>query len=172
MANDVEYTYENFGDFANYVMQHDILIETLTVRETLRFAANLKLNASSEEKEEAILDLVRHLKLEDCLDTIVGGHLLKGISGGEKKRTSIAFELITDPQVILLDEPTSGLDSLTSFIIVRHLHDLARLRNKTIAMTIHQPGPEIFKLFDKLILMVEGRIIYQGLASSATAYFA
>lgn len=87
------------------------------------------------------MELVRQLKLEDCLDTIVGGLMLKGISGGERKRTSIAFELITDPHVILLDEPTSGLDSLTSFIIVRHLHDLARSRNKTIVMTIHQPGP-------------------------------
>jgi ATP-binding cassette subfamily G (WHITE) protein 2 len=66
------------------------------------------------------------LKLEKCLDVIVGGILLKGISGGEKKRTSIAFELISDPQVIMLDEPTSGLDSLTSFIIVRYMKKLAQ----------------------------------------------
>jgi ABC-type multidrug transport system ATPase subunit len=61
------------------------------------------------------------MKLEKCMDVLVGGHLLKGISGGEKKRTSIAFELISDPQVIMLDEPTSGLDSLTSFVIVNYL---------------------------------------------------
>jgi ABC-type multidrug transport system ATPase subunit len=90
-ANDLEYSYENFGDFANYVMQHDILIETLTVRETLMFAANLKLKVSEREKEEAITELVRQLKLENCLDVLVGGYMLKGISGGEKKRTSIAF---------------------------------------------------------------------------------
>jgi len=65
------------------------------------------------------------MKLENCLDTKVGGQLIKGISGGEKKRTSIAFELISDPQVIILDEPTSGLDSLTSFIIVDYLSKLA-----------------------------------------------
>lgn len=71
----------------------------------------------------------------------------------------------------MLDEPTSGLDSLTSFIIVRYLSDLAHKRNKTIIMTIHQPNTEIFNIFDKLVLMVEGRLIYQGPASSATAYF-
>jgi ABC-type multidrug transport system ATPase subunit len=65
------------------------------------------------------------MKLEKCLDVVVGGPILKGISGGEKKRTSIAFELISDPQVIALDEPTSGLDSLTSYIIVAHLARLA-----------------------------------------------
>jgi len=59
------------------------------------------------------------------MDVLVGGALVKGISGGERKRTSIAFELISDPQVIMLDEPTSGLDSLTSFIIVRYLKKLA-----------------------------------------------
>jgi ABC-type lipopolysaccharide export system ATPase subunit len=62
---------------------------------------------------------------------------------GEKKRTSIAYELISDPPVIMLDEPTSGLDSLTSYVIVKHLSDLARDRNKTVIMTIHQPNSEI-----------------------------
>ena len=65
--------------------------------------------------------LARSMKLEKCLETLIGDRLVKGISGGEKKRTSIAFELISDPQVIMLDEPTSGLDSLTSFVIVNHL---------------------------------------------------
>jgi len=69
--------------------------------------------------------LANELKLEKCLDTKVGGYLVKGISGGEKKRTSIAFELISDPQVLMLDEPTSGLDSLTSYIIVRYMKRLA-----------------------------------------------
>lgn len=78
------------------------------------------------------------------MDVLVGGHLLKGISGGEKKRTSIAFELISDPTVIMLDEPTSGLDSLTSFIIVDYLSELAHKQNKTVLMTIHQPNSEIF----------------------------
>ena len=60
------------------------------------------------------------------MDTLVGTNMIKGISGGERKRTSIGFELISDPDVIILDEPTSGLDSLTSFVIVQYLHNLAR----------------------------------------------
>ena len=78
------------------------------------------------------------------MNTVVGNHLIKGISGGEKKRTSIAFELISDPQVIVLDEPTSGLDSLTSFVIIQYLKNLALNQNKTVIMTIHQPNSDIF----------------------------
>ena len=92
----------------------------------------------------------------------MGGQLIKGVSGGEKKRTSIAFELISDPSVLVLDEPTSGLDSLTSFIICRHLKRLTAEYGKTIFMTIHQPNSEIYQLFDQLMLMVEGQFIYQG----------
>ena len=107
-------------------MQTDILMATLTVRETLEFAANLKLDCPDEEKKIRVEKLSKQLKLEKCMDTLVGSHLIKGISGGEKKRTSIAFELISDPDVLILDEPTSGLDSLTSFIIVQYLQYLAR----------------------------------------------
>jgi len=64
---------------------------------------------------------------------------VKGISGGEKKRTSIAFELMSDPQVVALDEPTSGMDSLTSYIIINYLKSLVR-EGKTIFLTIHQPN--------------------------------
>ena len=89
------------------------------------FAADLKLNKSAEEKKKRVMELARNMKLDKCLETLVGGQLIKGISGGEKKRTSIAFELISDPQVIMLDEPTSGLDSLTSFVIIDYLKKLA-----------------------------------------------
>ena len=64
--------------------------------------------------------------------------------------------MISDPQVLILDEPTSGLDSLTAFIIVQYLHNLATKENKTIIMTIHQPNSDIFELMDQLILLVEG----------------
>lgn len=111
------------------------------------------------------------MKLEKCMDVLVGGQSIKGISGGEKKRTSIAFELISDPQVIILDEPTSGLDSLTSFIIVDYLRKLAHDRNRTVLMTIHQPGTDIYELFDRLFLMVEGKMVYQGAADKAVLYF-
>lgn len=82
MANNVPYSYDNFGDFANYVMQTDVLLQTLTVRETLEFAANLKLNESTEVKKHRMEELCNRLKLEKCLDVIVGGPLIKGVSGG------------------------------------------------------------------------------------------
>ena len=93
---------------------------------------------------------------------MVGGDILKGILGGERKRTSIAFELISNPTVMFLDEPTSGLDSLTTFIIVQYLRKLAKEENKNMIMTIHQPSSELFYLFDELVLMAEGEIVYQG----------
>ena len=114
---------------------------------------------------------MKQLKLEQCADVLVGSSDIKGISGGEKKRTSIAFELISDPSVLLLDEPTSGLDSLTAFVIVRNLRELAVKKGKNIIMTIHQPSAEIFALFDRLVLMAEGSIIYQGAAAQAIPYF-
>jgi ABC-type multidrug transport system ATPase subunit len=73
--------------------------------------------------------------------------------------------------VVALDEPTSGQDSLTSFIIVNELKTLAR-SGKTIFLTIHQPNNEIYALFDTLLLMAEGRIVYQGAASASLGYFA
>lgn len=161
-GNDFEYGYDNFGDFANYVMQEDVLLQSLTVRETLEYVAALKLTIPYEERKERIVELVNNLKLEKCIDTLVGGTLLKGVSGGERKRTSIAFELISNPSVIILDEPTSGLDSLTAYIICSYLQKLSKRDNKTVIMTIHQPNSEIFNLFDRLILLVGGRGVYQG----------
>ena len=73
--------------------------------------------------------------------------------------------------MLILDEPTSGLDSLTSFIIIQYLKQLTSEEGKTIFMTIHQPNTEIYQLFDKLMLMIEGRFIYQGSAAEAPAYF-
>lgn len=90
-----------------------------------------------------------------CADTRIGGVMLKGISGGERKRTSIGYELITDPSLVLLDEPTSGLDSTTAAKITKILKKEAST-GKTIVATIHQPSSEIFNMFDRLILLHDG----------------
>ena len=111
------------------------------------------------------------MKLEKCAETLVGGQIIKGISGGERKRTSIAFELVSNPSVIILDEPTSGLDSLTAYIICSYLGKLAKEENKTVIMTIHQPGAELFNLFDRLILLAEGEMVYQGKTKDTIEYF-
>lgn len=95
--------------------------------------------------------------------------LLKGISGGERKRTSIGYELITDPVIILLDEPTSGLDSSTALRIVNLLKKEAN-RGKTVITTIHQPSGQIFMTFDRLLLLQDGYQLYQGPVSETIGY--
>ena len=100
-----------FAKYASYVMQDDVVFAYFTVKEALTFAARLKLNISEEEQDCRVQQLIEDLGLEDCKDTQVGSVMKKLISGGERKRTAIGVELITDPKVILLDEPTSGLDS-------------------------------------------------------------
>ena len=102
---------ETFSRFGAYVMQDDMLFEYFTVREALEFAAMMKLNLSQEDRTERVDEIIEELGLQDCQGTAIGGELRKTISGGERKRTSIGVELITDPSLLVLDEPTSGLDS-------------------------------------------------------------
>lgn len=95
---------------------------------------------------------------------------MKGISGGERKRTSIGVELITNPSLIFLDEPTTGLDSFTATQVMRTLRDLAN-SGRTVVQTIHQPNSEIYDLFDKLMLLAGGKVLYFNKASLAIDYF-
>lgn len=110
------------------------------MKEALTFAARLKLNIPVEEQDKRIDHLIHRLGLDKCKNTIVGTAIKKTISGGERKRTSIGVELITDPSVILLDEPTSGLDSFMAKSVCKLLQDLAHNEGKTIIATIHQPS--------------------------------
>ena len=128
------------------------------------------MKADKEAKTARVNKLLRELKLESAADILVGGPFLKGISGGQRKRVSIAVELITDPSVLMLDEPTSGLDSFTSFLIIALLKKYAR-GGKTILFTIHQPNADIFEQFDRLLLLVEGNLIYQGQCANSLKYF-
>ena len=98
-------------------MQNDVLLETMTPREAFTFVANFKY-ADPEIKQRRIEETIKSMKLEKCQNSFIGGVSKKGISGGEKKRTSIGFELVSNPSCILLDEPTSGLDSFTAFYIM------------------------------------------------------
>jgi ABC-type multidrug transport system ATPase subunit len=96
---------------------------------------------------------------------------VKGVSGGERKRTSIGVELITDPSLIFLDEPTTGLDSFTATSVMETLGDLARKDNRTVISTIHQPNSDIFEMFDLLMLLAKGKIIYFNKASLSVDFF-
>ncbi|CAD8074233.1 unnamed protein product [Paramecium primaurelia] len=170
LANGNHYDSEKFARFSGYVMQNDILFATLTVKETLEFVANLKYT-NENEKISRVNYALKTLKLEKCQNTLIGNELLKGISGGERKRTSIGVELVRDPQCILLDEPTSGLDSFTAFVIINLLKKLSVVSKRTIIFTIHQPSSDIYLLFDQIFLLAKGRFVYQGPKEKMIDYF-
>ena len=153
-------------------MQDDKLFETMTPRELLTFSANLRLSQETkpEDKKRAVSWVIERLGLGGCADTRVGGTLARGISGGERKRTSIGYELITNPSLLFLDEPTSGLDSYNALILIECLRDLAH-EGHTVLCTIHQPSSDIFALFDKLLLLAKGKMVYHGDASKSIDYF-
>jgi ABC-type multidrug transport system ATPase subunit len=98
--------------FQAYVTQDDNLIGTLTVRETISYSACLRLpdKMLREEKQALVEGTIVEMGLQDCADTVVGNWHLRGISGGEKRRVSIALEILMRPRLLFLDEPTSGLD--------------------------------------------------------------
>eukprot|EP00300_Choanocystis_sp_HF-7_P020304 c20562_g1_i1.p1 GENE.c20562_g1_i1~~c20562_g1_i1.p1 ORF type:complete len:617 (+),score=147.92 c20562_g1_i1:63-1853(+) len=146
-----------------YVMQEDALFGTLTPRECLRFSAALRLpsTVTPAQRESLVKDMILDLGLTTCADTLVGNALIKGISGGEKKRTSVGVELVTGPQLVFLDEPTSGLDSFSAYQCVDLLRRVAS-KGSSVLCTIHQPSSEVFAMFDYCILMKDGVVIYHG----------
>ena len=156
------------------VWQEDLLLPNLTVRETVTFAARLKTpkHLSDEEVDELVDETLAQLGLTDVKDSLIGsssGGSGRGISGGERKRVSVAVELVAKPSVLLLDEPTSGLDSSTALQLMLTLKDLAAMGH-AIAVVIHQPRTSIFDLFDNLLLLEKGRVVYEGKASEVKSY--
>jgi ABC-type multidrug transport system ATPase subunit len=113
---------------------------------------------------------VDELGLRDAADTVVGGPLRKGISGGERRRLSIGCVLVTLPSVLILDEPTSGLDAFTSYLLLRTLSQLAR-RGRTIVVSIHAPRSDAFELFDRIALLSKGRVVYSGRRGACLPWF-
>lgn len=162
---------KDFGKFGGYVMQDDVLFATLTCEEAITFAARLTNSETGEDLSRKVDLVIESLGLLKCRKTLVGSQMIKGLSGGERKRTAIGVELITNPSILFLDEPTSGLDSFTANKIVKLLVEQSRL-GKTVVATIHQPSSDTFALFDKLLLLMDGYPIYQGSAKNACDYFA
>ena len=115
---------------------------TETPRELLTFGTKLRTEYDNETIKVRVQTLIARLGLEKCQDTIVGGFYVKGLSGGERKRTSIGYELVTNPKVLLLDEPTSGLDSSTAYSIGLLLKKEAE-RGCSILCTIHSPSSDL-----------------------------
>ena len=161
---------DDFGTYGAYVMQTDIMFPTLTCEEVLRFSAQLKTNLKGRELDRKIEEVINIFSLNKCRKTYIGDGEIKGLRPGDKKKTAIATQFITDPAVLFLDEPTSGLDSFTALKIVELLVKQSR-KDKTIIATIHQPNSSAFSLFDRLYLLMDGHLIYQGYAKEAANYF-
>jgi ABC-type multidrug transport system ATPase subunit/ABC-type multidrug transport system permease subunit len=149
-----------------YVAQQDALHESSTVREALMFSARLRC-ASHPYKDniEKVNDLIQELGLTSCAD-----RKISTLSGGERRRTSIGIELVADPSILFLDEPTSGLDSFAAKQVLGLLQRVAQAGN-TVLFTIHQPSSDVFRSFDRLILLHKGQMMYQGMTKTVTMDF-
>lgn len=156
-----------------YIQQDDLFIGSLSAREHLIFQAMLRLdrNMPYRQKLQKVDEVIEDLSLTKCRNTVIGvTGRIKGLSGGERKRLAFASEALTDPSLLMCDEPTSGLDSFMAHNVLQVLKRLAR-KDKTVILTIHQPSSEIFGLFDKLLLMAEGRVAFLGTPDEASDFF-
>ena len=163
---------EEVAGLIGHVSQDDLLIEELSVYQNLYYNAKLCFdNYSEEQLVEAVDRVLENLGLIEIKDIQVGSPLNKKISGGQRKRLNIALELIREPAVLFLDEPTSGLSSRDSENIMDLLKELS-FKGKLVFVVIHQPSSDIFKMFDKLIILdTGGYIIYNGDPIDSIIYF-
>ncbi|KAJ6569618.1 P-loop containing nucleoside triphosphate hydrolase protein [Mycena capillaripes] len=156
-----------------FVRQNDYLLPHLTVRETLTFSAALRLPKTVDNNtvRQIVDQTIEELGLKECADTVVGGVFRKGISGGERRRLSIGCVLVTMPSVLILDEATTGLDATTSFLLLQTLSDLAKRHSRTIILSLHAPRSDAFALFDRLMVLSKGDVMYSGRASDSLGWF-
>ena len=155
-----------------YVSQDDLLIEELTVFQNLYFNTKLCFGQyTDDEIRQKTCEVLHNLGLYEIRDMKVGSPLNKKISGGQRKRLNIALEMIRQPAILFLDEPTSGLSSRDSDNIMDLLKELS-LKGKLVFVVIHQPSSDIFKMFDRLLILDQGGyLIYNGNPVDATLYF-
>ncbi|KAK7203982.1 transporter, ABC superfamily [Myxozyma melibiosi] len=174
LVNGYKVTDDQFKGIIGFVDQEDALMPTLTVYETILNSALLRLpkTMSRDAKHLRVLETMNELGIIDIKDQVIGWEGRRGISGGEKRRVAIACELVTSPSIIFLDEPTSGLDSFNAYNVIESLKTLAQNYKRTVIFTIHQPRSNIVALFDRLLLLSHGEVVYSGLEAECQAYFA
>ena len=156
-----------------YVPQFDFLLPTLTVAETLRYSALLRLPASTAPADIAarVAATIEELGLTHVSGAQVGGSSgIRGVSGGERRRVTIGMELVIDPAIIVLDEPTSGLDSHTALNLMVTLKAVAAA-GRIVMLSFHQPSPAMFDLLDRSFLMARGNVLYSGPPSGVPSFF-
>ena len=169
---DINKNKEKLSGVIGFVPQDDLLIEELTVYQNLYYNAKLCFDDFSEtDLEKAVTKILEDLDLIEIKNLTVGDVLNKFISGGQRKRLNIALELIREPSVLFVDEPTSGLSSMDSEIVMDLLKQQA-LKGKLVIINIHQPSSDIYKMFDKLLILDRGGyLIYYGNPVEAVVYF-
>jgi ABC-type multidrug transport system ATPase subunit len=155
-----------------FVPQDDLLIEELTVWQNLYYSARMCLDNLPESKLLGVVNkTLAELDLEEIRNLKVGSSLNKVISGGQRKRLNIALELIREPTILFVDEPTSGLSSVDSEIVMNLLKEQTD-RGKLVIINIHQPGSDLYKMFDKIMIIDKGGYqIFYGDPSEAIVYF-
>ncbi|KAL9245486.1 hypothetical protein vseg_019132 [Gypsophila vaccaria] len=171
-ANDRKHTKHTLK-LTGFVTQDDVLYPHLTVRETLVYCALLRLPYALDlsEKISTVDSVIAELSLSKCQHTIIGNSFIRGVSGGERKRVSIAHEMLINPSLLILDEPTSGLDSTAAHRLVSSLEGLARRGGKTVVMSVHQPSSRVYQMFDSVLVLCEGHPVYFGKGCDAMTYF-
>ncbi|KAG9765708.1 putative ABC transporter, partial [Aureobasidium melanogenum] len=173
LVNGARVSAPDYKKLTSFVEQEDMLVGCLTVRETFDFAARLSLPRYTLKNEEGsrVQTLIDSFGLKKQADTLIGTSIRKGISGGQKRRVSVASQLITTPSILFLDEPTSGLDSVASLQVVSLLKTYAQKHKLIVVASIHQPSAATFQLFDKLLLLSQVQTCYFGSVSKASSYF-
>ncbi|CAH2107999.1 unnamed protein product [Euphydryas editha] len=147
-----------FRKLSRYIMQDDLLQPLITVQEAMTIAADLKLgnDINKETKTIIVEEIIHLLRLSKARNTST-----ERLSGGERKRLSIALELLNNPPVIFLDEPTTGLDDVASSTCVSLLKRVAR-GGRTVICSLHTPSARIFSVFDHVYVVADGKCAYQG----------
>eukprot|EP00388_Colpodella_angusta_P039228 GDKK01046755.1.p1 GENE.GDKK01046755.1~~GDKK01046755.1.p1 ORF type:complete len:978 (-),score=280.35 GDKK01046755.1:296-3019(-) len=161
-----------YKSVSKLVPQDDILLPSLTGRQTLRYHAELTMPKTStpEEREAQVEKVLKMMNLMKCADTCVGSIEKRGMSGGERKRLSMGIELLSNPKVLLLDEPTTGLDSKNAEDVCRVMSLLAE-SGLAVVCSIHQPSYRVLKTFDRLVLLHDGRLVFNGRVDAMESYF-
>ncbi|GBG90392.1 hypothetical protein CBR_g50640 [Chara braunii] len=157
---------------AAFVKQEDVGFAELTVRESLTYSAMMRLPRTMDDTQKLIRveQVIAEVGLSECADVIYGGESGPRLSGGQRRRLCIATELLTLPVIIMLDEPTSGLDATAALDLTQLLLRLAHT-GRTVGMIVHQPRREMFDMFDRLIIMLDGQIMFSGKANLAAEFF-
>jgi len=162
-----------FVEQAIYVPREDNLWPTMNPRQHLEFAfKNFRPELDADSLKAEVDELLSVTGLTSCQDTRAGGFLFKGLSGGQRRRLSLAVALVKRPRVIILDEPTSGLDSAAAAAIVTLLDNIAQKCKAAVICTIHQPSALVFAGFHKVLVLSEGRVAFCGERNAMAPYFA